>query len=217
MGIKHLFSSPKSDGADSSLVRASNWNADHSIDAGTITAAELVAGIAGTLTAASAALGTQELFANEGGTSKKVTIAQIAAYVASAIFVGAKVLASAGQSVGAGAATSFDTVVFDTGSLYSGAHPTRLTAPITGKYVVSANRYDQTGYSDLRFAVNGTQVPGADADQSSANNGMSCTTVVSLTAGQYVEVVNNQSGSHTYYGSAADPNGAGFSMFFLGA
>src|ERR1035437_557139 len=47
MGIKHLFSSPKSDGADSTLVRASNWNADHAIDAGTITAAELASGIIG--------------------------------------------------------------------------------------------------------------------------------------------------------------------------
>lgn len=29
MGIKHSFVSPKSDGGDTTLVRPSNWNADH--------------------------------------------------------------------------------------------------------------------------------------------------------------------------------------------
>jgi hypothetical protein len=34
MAIKHAFQSSKSDGADSSLVRPSNWNADHTIEFG---------------------------------------------------------------------------------------------------------------------------------------------------------------------------------------
>lgn len=32
MGIKHTFASAKSDGADATLVRPSNWNANHTID-----------------------------------------------------------------------------------------------------------------------------------------------------------------------------------------
>lgn len=34
MAIKHAFVSSKADGADTSLVRPSNWNADHVIDGG---------------------------------------------------------------------------------------------------------------------------------------------------------------------------------------
>jgi len=29
MGIKHAFTNPKSDGADATIVRPSDWNADH--------------------------------------------------------------------------------------------------------------------------------------------------------------------------------------------
>ena len=29
MAIKHAFTSPKADGADTTLVRPANWNADH--------------------------------------------------------------------------------------------------------------------------------------------------------------------------------------------
>lgn len=37
MAVKHTFVSGKSDGADTTLVRPSNWNADHTIDNATIT------------------------------------------------------------------------------------------------------------------------------------------------------------------------------------
>lgn len=47
MSIWHRFTSAKGDGSDSSLVRASNWNDYHTIDAGTITAAMLASGILG--------------------------------------------------------------------------------------------------------------------------------------------------------------------------
>jgi hypothetical protein len=36
MGVKHAFASAKSDGADATLVRPSNWNADHTIDSFTL-------------------------------------------------------------------------------------------------------------------------------------------------------------------------------------
>lgn len=41
MPIKHAFVSGKPDAGDASLVRASNWNADHSIDDGSLAAAKL--------------------------------------------------------------------------------------------------------------------------------------------------------------------------------
>jgi hypothetical protein len=52
MGIKHLKVSAKPDGSDSSLVNASDWNATHTIDPGTIGTAEL----GGDITAAGKAL-----------------------------------------------------------------------------------------------------------------------------------------------------------------
>lgn len=41
MAIKHTFVSAKSDGADTSLVRPSNWNEDHNIENNTVTYAKM--------------------------------------------------------------------------------------------------------------------------------------------------------------------------------
>lgn len=41
MAVKHAFVSGVSDGADTSLVRPSNWNADHTIDNDTVSEAQL--------------------------------------------------------------------------------------------------------------------------------------------------------------------------------
>ena len=41
MSIKHAFTNPKSDGADATITRPSDWNADHVIQAGTITYAQI--------------------------------------------------------------------------------------------------------------------------------------------------------------------------------
>ena len=53
MAIKHSKVSGKSDGADSTLVQPSDWNSDHTIDDGSITAAKLAASVL-------AGLGAQE-------------------------------------------------------------------------------------------------------------------------------------------------------------
>lgn len=42
MAIKHAFTNPKSDGGDATIVRPSNWNDNHVIDAATITLAQIV-------------------------------------------------------------------------------------------------------------------------------------------------------------------------------
>ena len=42
--VKHPFTSPKADGGDATLVRPSNWNADHT---STLTAADVGAGPSG--------------------------------------------------------------------------------------------------------------------------------------------------------------------------
>lgn len=41
MAIKHAFTSAKADGGDTTLVQPSNWNANHTIDAATITYAQI--------------------------------------------------------------------------------------------------------------------------------------------------------------------------------
>ena len=55
MAVKHTFVSPKSDGADATLVRPSNWNEDHVIEVSTIATQHL----GGDITAVGAALLTQ--------------------------------------------------------------------------------------------------------------------------------------------------------------
>lgn len=41
MAVKHAFTNPKADGGDATIVRPSNWNADHTIDPGSISRAQL--------------------------------------------------------------------------------------------------------------------------------------------------------------------------------
>jgi hypothetical protein len=45
MAIKHTFVSGKSDGTDATLVQPSNWNASHTIDAGTVGTNELASAL----------------------------------------------------------------------------------------------------------------------------------------------------------------------------
>jgi len=64
MAIKHAFVSGKSDGADASLVQPSNWNANHDIEAGTITDTHVAAGnkdgVAGTASMRTLGTGAQQ-------------------------------------------------------------------------------------------------------------------------------------------------------------
>jgi hypothetical protein len=182
MAVKHAFTSAKSDGADAALVRASNWNASHTIDAGTITAAELAAGIAGSLTAASAALGAQELLANEGGTNKKLTVDQIAAYV------GGRLLAVMTYGpTGSGYSTS--------GTSYADVDATNLavtfTTPASGNVLVVLSGFSANGAGHTSWGLRE-----ATTDIATAGRVNSGAEAVTMTV--YIHLTGISAGSHTY-------------------
>lgn len=61
MAIKHTFVSAKADSADTTIVRPSDWNADHDIDNNTIVTAMIASGAVGTTQLAAGAVGTAQL------------------------------------------------------------------------------------------------------------------------------------------------------------
>lgn len=84
-------------------------------------------------------------------------------------------------------------VVQDTAGMHDPAHPERLTAPVSGVYVVSVYT-DWTSSSvldDRRTSIrrNGTDVVAEDRSESEGNgNGQSVATVVPMQAGDFVDV-----------------------------
>lgn len=108
----------------------------------------------------------------------------------------AKVYKSGNQSIPNAAATAltFDTVAFNNGTLYAAGTPSRLTAPVAGRYVVVGK---------VQFSVNATGRRGADLMKNGATllesvqfqplSGASATAfqvfgIVSLEAGDYLEL-----------------------------
>lgn len=69
MALRHAFTSPKADGGDTTLVRPSNWNADHVIDTD-----GLVLPVAGTIPAVPSA-GTVRLFSRSYGNTRPIPAA----------------------------------------------------------------------------------------------------------------------------------------------
>lgn len=115
---------------------------------------------------------------------------------------------------------SWNTAIFDTGGYYSGAHPTRLTAPATGLYHVDASVYwdnhSTTNGRYIAFMVNGAGgnriaiciIPSPVSAFTFSSN---TSALLSLTAGDYVEVVAFQNS-----GAAMNVlNGETFSTFSM--
>jgi hypothetical protein len=122
----------------------------------------------------------------------------------SAASSGARLITGVNVSIpnAAGTMVAWDTAAFDTGGYYGGAHPTRLTAPSTGLYQVSASHYwasSGVGERTCQFAVNGntTNTYGIAGLTPPADGGVVLTVLLSLTAGDYVEcfVFQNSGGA----------------------
>ena len=98
----------------------------------------------------------------------------------------------------------WDTVSFDTASYYSAGNPTRLTAPVTGLYIVTTSLLwatNSTGERVVEFCINGASSSPVsvlgDSPAGTSDFAQCATTLVNLTAGDYVEVyVFQNSGSN---------------------
>jgi hypothetical protein len=149
-----------------------------------------------------------------------ITVAPIRTSDVDPAWPGAHVYANSLPTLPNGVTTvlDFDTERYDTAGLHdSGSHPSRLTAPIAGQYLiigsVSFNAGAGVGQRDIRVRINGvdfsaiTQVP---AD-SVAVTTMQITTVTRLVATDYAELAayQNSGGDH-------DVAGAMFSMHWIG-
>jgi hypothetical protein len=119
----------------------------------------------------------------------------------STAFSGARLTHSTTQSIttsGTAQALTFDTEDYDTDAYHAGGAPTRLTAPVTGKYHVFgayAAVASATGFRRVTIRANGsTSLQHSDA----TNNGAGSSVVVSvstdcvLAAGEYVELLATQ-------------------------
>lgn len=110
----------------------------------------------------------------------------------------AHVYRTSNQNITTGTDTliAFTAERWDTASLHSTVTNTsRLTAPIAGKYLVSAQiewTSNGTGSREMRLLLNGTTIVAQDirtgVSSSSNNLHMSLTTMVQLSANDYVEV-----------------------------
>jgi hypothetical protein len=92
---------------------------------------------------------------------------------------------------------STDVLSYDSASLFSGSRPSRLTAPVTGVYRLSAIVLwpsSPNGARDVLFLRNGQQSVGAaPALNSSSGQYQQASTEAKLAAGDYIEVIVNQS------------------------
>jgi len=133
---------------------------------------------------------------------------------------------SANQSLNDGSLdeVTWDVVTYDTGAFYNVANPTRVTAPVTGKYhltcVLAYNLEDTDGYRQLNYKKNG------------AGSVLCLTTMIAtigtparlcgsldiqLTAGDYLEILGLQnSGSAVTIGGGAGSD-TFLAMYLIGA
>jgi hypothetical protein len=113
---------------------------------------------------------------------------------------------------GPGTALTFDDERFDTEDLHGSVEPTRLTAPRTGIYVVSANVSwsgdSATGQREIAVVRNGSAIILRDVVNASTGGStteQAASTVTSLESGDYVEVkVRQNSGGGVEILSAAE-------------
>lgn len=111
---------------------------------------------------------------------------------------------------------------FQVGTIWSAANPTRLTAPVTGKYLVMVNVEWRSNSANLR-SVNITRSAGGAGQYdlksqgaSGSKSNISAQLVVSLTAAQFltIRVFQSSGGALTVHGGTQDRTRV--AMIFLG-
>jgi hypothetical protein len=156
--------------------------------------------------------------------STQTTGLKWAAAGGAAAFCGAKARRTTTQTIASDDVFSYDAEDFDTDAFHDNStNPSRLTVPAGkgGYYLCLAHVYVVTSTRvDIQFRVDGS---GLHVDHnlpvystSGGGAGFSMTTVIALTAGQYVEVHANTPSS-VVFGGALDHTELTFSLALLGA
>ena len=174
-----------------------------------------------TVTAANTLNFTSGASVSSGGTG----IADVAVTSASVGFSGARVYRSTNQSIPnlTDTVIIFDTVRFDVGG-YSNiaAHPTRLTAPITGYYLIGGTVAFDNGdfYCQLVLLINNDfingQISGSSTSVPSGNPNLISNAIWHMTAGDFAELDVVQSTGAAKNVLGAPPQSAQFWMTLIG-
>jgi hypothetical protein len=175
---------------------------------------------------ADATIATAKL-ADASVTGAKLADASVDAAKVGAI-PGARVRRTAAQSVANNATlvVPYDTVDFNVGGVYNAAQPTRMTAPIPGRYLIVATarwQNNDQGRRTIALEVNGTAAQIARSNVSPYSAGgvnplqpeQTAQAVYKLNAGDYVEVWAYQDSGVALGLLSAIDNGVTFSMQWL--
>ncbi len=105
--------------------------------------------------------------------------------------VSVRLTKSGTQAVSSGvtATVTWDVEDYDTASMYDGGNPSRITIPVTGKYLVIAGvAFGTNAVTALSIRVDGTTEIARQAQgNSNLTEGVNISTISYFTAGQYVE------------------------------
>lgn len=108
---------------------------------------------------------------------------------------------------GVTATVTWDVETYDTAAMHDGTNPSRITIPVTGKYLVIAGvAFGANAVTALSIRVDGTTEIARQAQgNSNLTEGINVSTITSFTAGQYVEArftanaSNNIQTSNTHF------------------
>lgn len=175
VSLKHLFSSPKSDGIDSTVVQPSNWNAEHMLTQAT-------ARLLGRTTAATGA--TEEI-----SVGSNLTLASLSLNLASSVSI---VALTASGVISGGSLTISGVATFGGAATFNGTDAIKVPVGTSAQRptaVTGAFRFNSTltafeGYNGTLWSPVGGGATGGGTDAVFYENGQTVTTNYTITAGK---------------------------------
>jgi len=169
ISLKHLFTSPKSDGTDSTLVQPSNWNAEHTL---TMATARLV----GRTTAAAGA-------AEEISVGANLSLASLTLNLASSVSITA--LTASGAILGGSLTISGDADFTGTGAIKVPVGTTaQRPTPVQGDFRFNSTLTAFEGYNGTAWSPVGGGATGGGTDAVFYENAQVITTNYTITTGK---------------------------------
>lgn len=170
ISLKHLFTSPKADGTDTTMVQPSNWNAEHVI---TMARFRLI----GRTTAGSTA--AEEIEVGSNLTLQSLTLA-----LASTVSITA--LTAADSITTAALTVSGDANFSGTGAIKVpvGTNAQRPATPLTGQLRFNSARVQFEGYNGTEWTAVGGGATGSASNQVFYENDQVVTNSYTITTGK---------------------------------
>ena len=169
ISLKHLFTSPKADGTDSTLVQPSNWNAEHQLRMAT-------ARLIGRTTAGTGA-------AEEISVGANLKLSGLSLNLASSVSLTA--LTASGAITGGSLSISGDADFTGTGAIKVPVGTTaQRPTPVTGDLRFNSSTGQFEGYNGSLWSSVGGGATGGGSDQVFYENGQTVTTDYTITSGK---------------------------------